>query len=136
MSLTKLLPIPDKWKQGGIVYKIYELGHEGDLHSPCFSLNNMHFIGKSYRCFGQYPIWINGTDEEYPTGWHSLVSLKGARKWLKAWKVAIGEDRGLFGPFVIVKVQMNHPVAYGNDELGGRIIVYKHKTLIEEIPNV
>ena len=135
MSLTKLLPIPDKWKKdNAIVYKVYETDPlpERTLHSPIWAPSNEHFIGQSYRCHGKYLIWLAGDGNgEYPTGWHSPVSLDGAKKWLRYLAKWTHDPRD---NFTIVKVAIKEPVAYGTDEAGSRVIVFKYKTLIEEMP--
>ena len=139
MSLTKLLPIPDKWKKdNAIVCKVYEFDPgpvEGRaLHSPIWAPSNEHFIGKSYRCTGKYPIFLAGKGSgEYLTGWHSPVTLNGAKAWLKylcGWTHDRREN------FTIVRVAIKEPVAYGTDEAGSRVIVFKYKTLIKEVQYV
>lgn len=132
MSLSKLLPIPDKWKvKDAVVYKVYELDFNNTLHSMVWATGNEFFIGQSYRDHSKFPIWPHGhTEGTYKTGWHSFVSIKGARAWLKHMATAM-ED--CLENYTIVKIKMREPVAYGIDELGSRTIVFKYKTLIEEV---
>jgi hypothetical protein len=135
MSLRKILPIPDKWKvKDAIVYKVYERGDEDILYSPIWATTNQYFIGKSYRDHAEYPIFASGTNnsDKYESGWHSFINMKGVENFFKYIVDALDDRRE---NYAIVKVKMRHPVAYGIDESGSRVIVYKYKTLVEEVPH-
>ena len=132
MSLETVLPIPDKWKVKDVVaYKVYELDPDRTLHSVVWATGNEFFIGQSYRDYGKYDVAsFSKPFTQYETGWHTFVTIKSAWQWLKLIADTL-EDR--YENFVIVKVEMREPVAYGVNDLGSRTIVFKYKTLIEEV---